>query len=218
MNRNGNCCCRQLDPTAMQSATFSQFNGALRPADLAKSKILDAMAAKYLVVDPGGLTGSYDPLPHGPTTSSCGTADSRRVACCRPGQLRGVSMFVSNAWLARDANAGETINVTVSAGGKTVSSGRFLGRRAGRHRLSRCDGGERLSRECAGHGHASAAPEFEPASRAVGRPRPRSTARRCGRPTTVSRWCSPTPVRSSISDSPRCRASGGRRRRSSLGR
>ena len=114
-----------IDPTAMASATFSQFNGALRPADLAKSKILDHMSAKYLVVDPGDLTGAYDPLAHGPDTVSL--APQQQASCTLPpGPLRGVNMFVANAWLASNPNAGETISVTLSAGGKTLNSGRFL--------------------------------------------------------------------------------------------
>jgi len=114
-----------IDPTAMASATFSQFDGALRPADLAKSKILDRMSAKYLVVDPGGLTGTYDPLAHGPDTVSL--APQQQVSCTLPpGPLRGVSIFVANAWVASNPNAGETISVTLSAGGRTLSSGRFL--------------------------------------------------------------------------------------------
>ncbi len=116
---------QKVDPTAMASATFSQFSGDLRPADLAKSKVLDYMSAKYLVVDPGGLTGAYDPMPHGPDTVSL--ASGQQASCTLPpGPLRGVSMFITNPWSASDPNAGETISVTLSAGGKTVSSGRFL--------------------------------------------------------------------------------------------
>ncbi len=116
---------QKIDPTAMASATFSQFDGALRPADLAKSKVLDQMSAKYLVVDPGGLTGAYDPLAHGPDTVSL--APQQQASCTLPpGPLRGVSMFVTSAWSASDPNAGETISVTLSAGGKTINSGRFV--------------------------------------------------------------------------------------------
>ena len=50
-----------------------------RPGEV---KILDAMSAKYLVVDPGGLTGAYDPLAHGPDTLSL--APQQQASCTLP--------------------------------------------------------------------------------------------------------------------------------------
>jgi hypothetical protein len=115
-----------FDPQVMASPTFSQFSPQITVQALAVSKILDRMSARYLVADPGQLTGTFAPLAHGAATVQVGSG--QQAQCELPaGGLRGVSVWVAAPWIAADPDKGLTLTMTVSAGGQTVTSGRFLG-------------------------------------------------------------------------------------------
>jgi hypothetical protein len=115
-----------LDPQVMESSTFSQFSSQTTVQALAESKILDRMSAKYLVAGPGELTGTFAPFTHGAATVEVGPG--QQAQCSLPaGGLRGVSVWVADAWIAADLDEGLTLTMTVTAGGRTVTSGRFLG-------------------------------------------------------------------------------------------
>jgi hypothetical protein len=114
-----------VDSGVMMSPTHSQFDASLTPTLTGESEILDRMSVKYVVTDPSVLVGEFRPLAPGPSTV---TATDASPATCTmpPADLRGVTFELAQTLYAADAK-GMTINLRVSAGGKTTTSARYLG-------------------------------------------------------------------------------------------
>ncbi len=111
---------------AMMSPTHSQFDDTLTPTLTGHSEILDRMSVKYVVAAPNDLVGQFPPLTPGPSTVAATPASP---ASCQlaSAAIRGVTFELAQTLYAADAKSGMTINVRLSAGGQTVSSGRYLG-------------------------------------------------------------------------------------------
>ncbi len=115
-----------VDGSVMMSPTHSQFSDSVTPTRVGKSEILDRMSVKYVAAAPSDLVGAFPPVTPGPATA---TATSASPASCplSPGAIRGVTIELAQTLYAADINKGMNINVRLSAGGTTVTSGRFLG-------------------------------------------------------------------------------------------
>lgn len=115
-----------VDGGVMMSPTHSQFSDGLTPTRTGQSEILDRMSVKYIAAAPNDLAGDFLPLTAGPATATATSASP--ASCALPSSaLRGVTIELAQTLYATDANKGMNINVRLSAGGQTVTSGRFLG-------------------------------------------------------------------------------------------
>ncbi len=115
-----------VDSGVMMSPTHSQFSDNVTPTLAGDSEILDRMSVKYAVAAPSDLVGAFLPLIPGPATATATSASP--ASCLLPaGAIRGVTVELAQTLYASDIQTGMTINVRLSAGGRTVSSGRFLG-------------------------------------------------------------------------------------------
>lgn len=115
-----------VDGGVMMSPTHSQFSNALTPTRTGESEILDRMSVKYVAASPDELVGDFPPLTVGPATATATSASP--ASCALPsGAMRGVTIELAQTLYASDADKGLNINVRLSAGGETVTSGRFLG-------------------------------------------------------------------------------------------
>ena len=115
-----------VDPHVMKTATFSELSTQLTPPELGTSKVLDRMAAKYMVFDPAGLTGVYDKVARG--TGQVSIASGQQASCTlAPGALRGVTVWLAKDWTPPSTGGDVTLEITVSTGGEVIHSARYLG-------------------------------------------------------------------------------------------
>ena len=115
-----------VDSGVMMSPTHSQFSDNLTPTLTGDSEILDRMSVKYVAAAPSDLVGEFAPLTPGPGTATATPASP--ASCSVPaGAIRGVTIELAQTLYATDAAKGMNIDVRLSAGGRTVTSGRFLG-------------------------------------------------------------------------------------------
>jgi hypothetical protein len=113
-----------VDPTVINTPTFSAFTPATNQTNIGVQPVLDRMAVKYFVLPPSGVTGLTAPMP-----SRTGVFDAgRRAAICTiPSQpLRGITFEVVSALSASNPNGGVTFEVQARSGDQVASSGRYL--------------------------------------------------------------------------------------------
>lgn len=114
-----------IDPAVMQSSTFSVF-GSLSVDTVQNSHILDRMAARYFAHAPYFVTGTFVPFRDADEVISVAPGES--VTCTvAPGPLRGVNIYVAEPYVATHAEVGAQVDITVTSGDETLTSGRFLG-------------------------------------------------------------------------------------------
>lgn len=118
----------QVDPAVMQSSTFSVF-GSLSVDTVENSRVLDRMAVRYFAHAPYFVTGTF--VPFGAADEVISIPPGGSATCTlAPGPLRGVNIYLAEPYVASDARAGAQVDITVTAGGQTLTSGRFLGAEA----------------------------------------------------------------------------------------
>lgn len=117
-----------VDPAAMQSSTYSVF-GSLSQDLVATSPVLDRMSVRYFAHAPYFLMGTF--VPFAPADEFVPLPAGESASCTLPpGPLRGVNVNLARPVVASDADRGARVDVTITSGRRTISSGRYLGARA----------------------------------------------------------------------------------------